>query len=87
MKYNNMGGIINPSNLLDRPKSQREVLDRITSISRVDQENYIKATLQGGCVQTTFDQNKCQYVFKYISKLEMIKPLSKEDKLTITQID
>jgi hypothetical protein len=67
------GGCL-PYNRLKEPSSQKELLDKITATFQVDQEKFLKATLEGGCVKTTFDEEKCKFEFKYISKMEMIKP-------------
>jgi hypothetical protein len=53
---------------------QRDLISKMTSISQLDQEKYLKATLEGGCVQTSFDEDKCTFEFKYISRIEIIKP-------------
>jgi hypothetical protein len=68
-----MGGCL-PFNRLKEPSSQKEVLDKMVSISRFDQERYLKVSLEGGCVQTAYDKEKCKSEFKHISKMEMIKP-------------
>lgn len=68
-----MGGCL-PFNRLKQPSSQKEALDKIVSVSRIDQEKYLKASLEDGCVQTTYDKEKCKFEFKHISKMEIIKP-------------